>query len=622
MTTPARPSIRTIFICAWILVCALKLWLAVRVPIFGDEAFYWLEGQHLAWAYSDLPGLSAWLARLGVGVGGNTPLGLRWPFLLLGCALPWLCVRIARRFDSNRDDYPDICWHAGCLALLLPLASTLGVLALPDVPLVFATLLAFDASLALLQRVTPSACMQLAIALALGAVTHYRFGIAVFAGGLGLLASREGRDLLKRPGVLLALAIGVLAWLPVLLFNLDQHDAGLRFQLVERHPWSFHAYGLRLQLLQPLLTGPLLYAAVLWALWRVWCTRAKPRWRLLAIAAGVPIAVFLVLSPFVDIKRVSFHWPLSAYLLLLPVVPLLLRRHRIFYTTMIATGVLWTAALFALVIALAMPNGIAVLARIGVYPEAFNGWNAVAQSTRRQLDVLPRGTLLVADNFLLAAELEFALDGKYPVFVLDHPLNAKHGRALQLALWHRDGSALQSRAIQPLLLVVEETALKPEMRESWNRRLCATWPGLQAIDETQVDDGRKRFLFFLHQPGNQGACDVPAQALMQQPLSGAKVSESVQVAGWAFQDVVGIARVDILLDGKLAAAARYGIANHSVPSQYPQADDPNLPNVGFHATLSLSQVPAGRHRLALKITGNNGRVRVLEQRSIRVGAIE
>ena len=53
----------------WGIVLLLKLAIAWRLPLFVDEAFYWLEGQHLAAAYSDLPGLTAWLTRLGTWLG-------------------------------------------------------------------------------------------------------------------------------------------------------------------------------------------------------------------------------------------------------------------------------------------------------------------------------------------------------------------------------------------------------------------------------------------------------------------------------------------------------------------------------------------------------------------------
>ncbi len=615
---PADQRARTVFLALWIGVLLLKLWLAARLPLFVDEAFYWLEGQHPAWAYSDLPGLTAWLARLGVAVGGNNPLGLRWPFLLLGAALPWLCMRIARRWFGAEAG-----WRAGSLALLLPLASTLGVLALPDVPLIFATVLALDACAALLLAAAagaaaPVASIQLALALALGATSHYRFAIALFAGGVALLSLREGRALCRRPGVVLALVVGALAWLPLLLFNLDQHAAGLRFQLIDRNPWSFHLYAWKLQLAQPLITGPLLYAALLWVLWQGWRHRVEPRWRLLLIAGGLPWLVFVVLAPFVDISRVSFHWPLSAYLLLSIAVPLLRARYRLAYAWICGSSVLLTATLYGLLALMTLPSGLTTLARWGFYPRTFAGWAAATEATRVRLATMPRNTLLVADNFMLAAELEFGLGGSRPVYSLDHPLNARHGRALQLALWHRDESALGLLRTQPMLIVVAETLLDPQRREPWNRHLCALWPGLRAAGELDVDRGRTRFLFYRHTPGDHGRCDAPALAYLALPQADASVSGTLQLAGWAFQDGVGVARVDVLLDGVAVAQARYGLENTDVRTQWPAADDPGLPYVGFAATLDLAHVAPGEHTLSLCITGRDGRVRVLQQRTIQV----
>ena len=60
------------FIGLWLALLVLKLALAARLPLFVDEAFYWQEGRHLAWAYSDLPGLAAWLARIGDALGDGT----------------------------------------------------------------------------------------------------------------------------------------------------------------------------------------------------------------------------------------------------------------------------------------------------------------------------------------------------------------------------------------------------------------------------------------------------------------------------------------------------------------------------------------------------------------------
>src|SRR5690606_3698918 len=61
---PGVANARRLFWGLFAVVFAIKLLVAARLPLFVDEAFYWLEGQHLAPAYSDLPGLTAWLARL------------------------------------------------------------------------------------------------------------------------------------------------------------------------------------------------------------------------------------------------------------------------------------------------------------------------------------------------------------------------------------------------------------------------------------------------------------------------------------------------------------------------------------------------------------------------------
>ena len=58
---------RRAFLALWVVVSLLKLVVAIQLPLFVDEAFYWQEGQHPGWAYSDLPGLTAWLIRIGEG---------------------------------------------------------------------------------------------------------------------------------------------------------------------------------------------------------------------------------------------------------------------------------------------------------------------------------------------------------------------------------------------------------------------------------------------------------------------------------------------------------------------------------------------------------------------------
>ena len=144
------------FLVLWVLVTTAKVLLASQLPLFVDEAFYWQEGQHLAAAYSDLPGLTAWLTRLGVEVAGDHRLGVRLPFLVLGMALPWMVARLAARWFGAR-----IGWQAGSLTLLMPLSATLGILAVPDVPMAFAAVLCLAAGARLLRNVDAGGALLL-----------------------------------------------------------------------------------------------------------------------------------------------------------------------------------------------------------------------------------------------------------------------------------------------------------------------------------------------------------------------------------------------------------------------------------------------------------------------------
>ena len=48
----------------------LKLWFGLAVTPMGDEAYYWMWGQHLSWSYFDHPPLHGWLQGLVAAVFG------------------------------------------------------------------------------------------------------------------------------------------------------------------------------------------------------------------------------------------------------------------------------------------------------------------------------------------------------------------------------------------------------------------------------------------------------------------------------------------------------------------------------------------------------------------------
>jgi hypothetical protein len=601
------------FLMLWVLLLALKLVLAAHLPLFVDEAFYWQEGRHLAWAYSDLPGLTAWLTRIGVALGGNDTLALRAPFLLLAAGLPWLVARItAREFDPAQG------WQAGIFAMLLPLAGTLGLLAVPDAAMALATLLCMDAGTRILRRVSATAALELALGLAIGALSHYRFIAVIAVGGVALLLIPEGRRALRDARVWVAIAFGIAAWTPLLAWNLDHAEAGLRFQLIDRHPWAFHADGTWFLLVQALLVTPLLFAALAVA---AWLHRRDDNLvaRYFAWLGALVVLGFFVLGFFADTERVSFHWPLPGYVALLPLLPAVLQRWpawlRRATTALAALGLV---ALLGYYAAVSVPSLRAQTAGAKWYPGNFAGWDPLARAVRELRATMPADTRIVADNFKVGAELGFALDDP-DIAVLPHPLNRKHGRAPQLALWglRTDDRAALGR--HPLLLVVGASEVEYKNLLAHYHDLCDRLGPLPAPRVVNVDHGSQRFLLFaLPARAQRGACTTPAMAWFDAPAVGARVGRTFLVAGWAFKDGIGISRVEVTLDGRPLVDARYGVARPYVAPFWKISSDRAHPDVGFDVQVTLPEGSEGTHWLGLVLHGKDGSSEAWPQQRIVV----
>ncbi|MCX7032837.1 MAG: glycosyltransferase family 39 protein [Arenimonas sp.] len=604
-------SLRVKFIAVWAALLLAKLWLAASLLPFGDEAFYALESRQLAWAYSDLPGMTAWLIRLGTELGGQHVLAMRAPFLLIGAAVPWLVVRIARRWGGAEAG-----WQAGMLALLMPLSGLTGLLALPDAPMLLAALLCLDAFAAMLRRFGAAAAVQLALGLALGAMSHYRFALVVLAGGVGLLCAARGRELLRQPGLWLALAVGAAAWLPLLAWNLGHAGAGVAFQFVDRHPWTFQWQGAWWPLVQALVVTPALFVLLLATLVHAWRRRADAaHWPLLLGLATVSVPGFFVMAFVSDSERVSFHWPLAGWLALACAAPVVLAAWPSWARRAVhgvaAAGLLLVVAWMALV---AQPAGRLWLAAGPAYADNFSGWDDAASQVRRELGTMPEGSRLVADNFMLGAQLAFALD-RSDVAVLPHPLNDKHGRAVQLADW---GLLVPGRAAwgdAPVLLVVEDTSRPMKRRLDGYRELCLRTGGLPPPRVVNVDHGRKRFLLF-RLPARAGVCSTPALAWLDSPLPDATAAGSVEISGWAVKEGVGVSRVQLTLDGRVVGEADLGQPRPDVLGFWGMA--PGDDGVGFRGRVDLSGHRGGDAWLGLVVLGRDGSVEAWPAQRLRI----
>ncbi|MBB3226853.1 4-amino-4-deoxy-L-arabinose transferase-like glycosyltransferase [Luteibacter sp. Sphag1AF] len=486
---------RAVFVVLFVAVFVAKIAIACFLSPFGDEAFYWQESLRPAWGYSDLPPLTAWLIRAGESVAGHGVFAMRLPFLLIGAAIPWQVWALARRLGS-----PGHAWQAATFALLLPLAGSLGVLALPDVPLTFAIVLATMGLAAALDEGRMRDWLLLGVALALCWLTHYRAAMPMLAGLVFLCITERGRAAWRRPGLWLALAVATIGLLPLIVFNVQQHGVGVGFQVVDRNPWRFQPGALVQPLEQAVACTPLMYGLLLWAMYQAWRRRKQAGWDAAAVIGGTFVVAYFVLGLFADDVRFRAHWPLPGYLVLCAALPALLASASVAWRRFAMVALLMSGVGLALgfgYLALAAsPTGPAMLARYKAFPANFTGWRQSGSEAAALLARHP-GAVLVADNFMLAAELRFQLGAQQVIYVLDSPLNTKHGRAAQLAIWQIDENALRVLAArQHVLLAVDETSLRNRERKPWLTSVCARVDGPVLLARVDLFGGRRRMAFY------------------------------------------------------------------------------------------------------------------------------
>ncbi len=600
---------------AWGLLLVVKVWLASRLDLYSDEVFYWLAATMPAPAYSDLPFFTALLAGLGSALDPGNPLATRALFLAGGTCLPAVVYWVSLPFTGSGD-----AGRAALLSICVPLGGFLGLLAVPDVPMLLCGLL----SLGFLDRALRSNrtgyWLGAGVFMALGLCTHYRFILYPAAALLFLLAHRRG--VWRNGGFWLAAGITALGLLPMLWANLPGNLGSASFYFVERHPWRFNVEGLLHVPMQALLVTPPLYALLLYSAWLMFKKR-DTHVNLLLWFALPHFLLYALLAPWSDANSTSEHWPLPGYFPLLVFAPEALRRTYAWLARRLTGAALavksipaigFTGALLALagIGSQSWQTQLQPFVGAGVLSEKMAGWEEFAEHTgqllREAFNELP---VTVTDNYYTAAQLQYA-DVTADAYTLDKDKAVRDGRLRQLELWGRTVEFARRRAGEPMLFVTEDSALNVEQKHELMSRACGLADSLEQIDQLSLFDGDKRFGFYRGRmsvgPGVPAAspCPYPPQAWIDQPAPGAVLSGTIAVSGWAYNEDLGVERVLLLLDGAVIAEFKYGLPRPDVVEARNLLTDPNQPNLGFQAEVEAAAYASGRRELSIRIIDSHG----------------
>lgn len=246
-STSSRQPISILF---YLVLLLLGLLQAHATELLDDEAYYWVYAQFPDWGYFDHPPMIALLIKMGIILFPGE-LGVRFFVVLLGVATIWLIEKLTQ--PANKKLFYVLVLNTAMLQIG-------GILAVPDIPLVFFTAVFFWAYKNFEERPTGWSALFLAQSIAFLLYSKYHGSLII------LFTLLSNIQLLKRPLTWLTVLIAIAFFLPHVYWQWQHGFPSIQYHLFERISPPYHiSFTTDYLLGQLLITGPLTGWLLIWA---------------------------------------------------------------------------------------------------------------------------------------------------------------------------------------------------------------------------------------------------------------------------------------------------------------------------------------------------------------------
>jgi len=485
--------------------------------LFGDESFYWLEGQFLSMSYSELPGWTAWMIRLGTSIFGNHYFAVRiisyLGFLSIFAGI-YLINRLLKSNNNGHNNY--------LILFSIPLFVLVAVMALPDIWLVVFVVWIIYFLIQAVKRNRVIDWLLLGLIVAMSLNVHVRMWIWLFFAGLSFLICFNQKGELIKSALILSLPVAIMGMLPIMVFNYQNEFALFSFQFEQRHPWQFQWKNITFLLSQIIVISPIIF----W-LWLRQILTLKNHFKTNPIIAWILLTAILhwifyaVMSLFVDGLRTTVHWLLVSYVPVLAVCSVVIK-NKILPKKAIITGGLITLLMLSY---FSFYNSQSSNIQARIFDNSL-GWQELSVSIKR-LQREHNTENLITDYFMTASELAFELDGINSIQVLTHPKNIKHGRQKQLKIMHILLENPQAYTKQALL-IVEDSGIKLQEKGAYYMNLCQNFKQVQFLESVIIERSKKLFhIFKIHNQQETRKCKIPPLFYVEHKI----IKDHIEISG-------------------------------------------------------------------------------------------
>jgi hypothetical protein len=284
------------FYLIWSLLTLIQAW---GTELFDDETYYWVYAQFLDWGYFDHPPMVALLIKMGITLSPGE-LGVRLFIVITGI----LTIRLLELLIAPQNK---LLFYA--MVLQVALLQIGGILAVPDIPLLFFTVLFFIAFQHYAHHQGWKETLSLAVVIALLLYSKYH-GLLII-----LFTLFSHIYLLKKPQTWFLVVLSFLFFYPHINWQLEHNMPSLNYHLFERLSPPYRvSFTLDYLAGQLLIAGPFIGWLIIWAAFRYKPQRPVEKamfWSMLGMYALFFISSFR--------SRTEANWtvPLIAPLLLL-----------------------------------------------------------------------------------------------------------------------------------------------------------------------------------------------------------------------------------------------------------------------------------------------------------------